>query len=295
MHSLVPLRVMRAGDIPAGLRLCRASGWNQLAPDWERFLAFSPDGCRVALGHSGEVIGSIATLRFGDRFAWIAMVLVDPAHRRAGIGTRLLQEALLLLEDMPAVRLDATPAGFHVYEPAGFREEYPLQRMRRRLFPARLIRRSKARDDTPSMSMRLMSDGDLDEVFAWDEAGVRRRPARTARIISSSGSLVRMDRRRAQLELRPSDKCGRSAADRRLRIWPAGVSLRASWSCGRAKRGHRASSCHGLPDRSSRSSVHGRRPCATIVGGLARVATICSRAAIHPYVPWRSSVSRPAG
>jgi GNAT superfamily N-acetyltransferase len=152
---------MRADDIPAGLRLCRASGWNQLAADWERFLGSSPAGCRVAVDHGGTVIGSVATLRFGQSFAWIAMVLVDPAHRRAGIGTRLLEEALHLLHDMPTVRLDATPDGFHVYEPAGFREEYRLQRMERAAVLTAV---------TPSnASVRLMEATDLDEVFEWDK------------------------------------------------------------------------------------------------------------------------------
>jgi GNAT superfamily N-acetyltransferase len=161
MDSVVSLRAMRADDISAGLRLCRASGWNQLAPDWERFLGSNPAGCQVAVDHGGAVIGSVATLRFGSTFAWIAMVLVDPAHRRAGVGTRLLEQALLILQDMPAVRLDATPAGFHVYEPAGFREEYRLQRMERAAVPAVV---------TPSSAwVRLMDATDLDEVFEWDK------------------------------------------------------------------------------------------------------------------------------
>jgi GNAT superfamily N-acetyltransferase len=161
MDSVVSLRAMRADDISAGLRLCRASGWNQLAADWERFLGFNPAGCQVAIDHGGAVIGSVATLRFGNAFGWIAMVLVDPPHRRAGVGTRLLEEALVILQDMPAVRLDATPTGFHVYEPAGFREEYRLQRMERAAVPAVV---------TPSSALvRLMEATDLDEVFEWDK------------------------------------------------------------------------------------------------------------------------------
>ncbi len=160
MDSTISLRVMRTDDIPDALRLCRASGWNQLAPDWERFLGSNADGSRVALDDAGKVIGSVATLRFGKTFAWISMVLVDPAHRRAGIGTRLLHEALRLLHDVPAVRLDATPAGFRVYEPAGFREEYRIQRMERAIVPVAFT--------PPDVSVRLMEHADLDEVFEWD-------------------------------------------------------------------------------------------------------------------------------
>ena len=106
----VALRSMRATDIDAGLRLCRVSGWNQVRRDWEQFLALSPDGCCVA-EHEGHVVGTVATVRYGTRFGWIGMVLVDPAVRGRGIGTRLLDHALALLSDMPLVRLDATPAG----------------------------------------------------------------------------------------------------------------------------------------------------------------------------------------
>jgi hypothetical protein len=87
------------------------------------------------------------------------MMLVDPSYRRTGIGTRLLEEALLFLDDMPTVRLDATPAGFHLYQPSGFREEYRLQRMERRPSPAVTL---------PDASVRQMADANLDEVFEWD-------------------------------------------------------------------------------------------------------------------------------
>jgi GNAT superfamily N-acetyltransferase len=158
--SPVPMRVMRSDDIPAGLRLCRASGWNQVAADWERFLAVSPDGCRVALDKSGNVIGSVATLRFDESFGWIAMVLVDPAHRRAGVGTSLLEAALHLLDDMPSVGLDATRAGFRIYEPAGFHEDARLQRMQR--WPAPVL-------PSGGGSVRAIEDGDFDELLEWDK------------------------------------------------------------------------------------------------------------------------------
>lgn len=164
MTHIVPttvcLRVMRPDDIPAGLLLCRASGWNQVARDWELFLALSPDGCRVAVDERGRVVGSVATLRYGTSFSWIAMVLVDPSHRGAGVGSRLLKEALTLLERESMVRLDATPAGFGVYERAGFGEERRLQRMQRA---------PQAISSAMPHGVRFMTEADLDEVLAWDE------------------------------------------------------------------------------------------------------------------------------
>jgi len=120
---------MRPGDIDAGLGFCRASGWNQTAADWSCFLRANAAGCRVAV-EDGEVAGTVATLRFEDRFAWVSMVLVAAERRGRGIGTALLKEALRVLDDVPCVRLDATPAGKQVYDKCGFEDEYPLARMR---------------------------------------------------------------------------------------------------------------------------------------------------------------------
>jgi hypothetical protein len=120
---------MARSDIPSGLRLCRASGWNQLEADWRCFLDFNPQGCRV-VEQDGRVVGTVTTLRFEEKFSWISMLLVDPELRHRGIGSMLLGEALRLLKDMPTVRLDATPAGKLVYDKFEFLEEYRLVRMR---------------------------------------------------------------------------------------------------------------------------------------------------------------------
>ncbi|HEY6403792.1 MAG TPA: GNAT family N-acetyltransferase, partial [Blastocatellia bacterium] len=121
-------RDMTPDDIAAGLELCRAARWNQTERDWELFLRLSPEGCRVAI-RDERVIGTVATTRYEGRFAWIGMVLVDPAERGQGIGARLTAEALKMLKDMPSIRLDATPAGHAVYKKLGFVDEYRLSRM----------------------------------------------------------------------------------------------------------------------------------------------------------------------
>lgn len=162
----VALRAMNHDDIPAGLRLCRASRWNQVARDWELFLTMSPDGCRVATDEAGVVIGSVATVRYGEALSWIAMVLVEPARRGERIGTRLLEEALRLLDGVPTVRLDATPAGRHVYVPLGFEPEYGLQRLER--LPGAGGSAELSPTATPGVTVRPMTEGDLVEILALD-------------------------------------------------------------------------------------------------------------------------------
>ena len=122
----VSLREMTTADIPAGLSLCRAARWNQTDRDWRRFLTVAPHGALVAEAQ-GRVVGTVATLPYGS-FAWISMVLVDPAARGHGVGTMLLERGLELIPHGVTPRLDATPAGEVLYRKLGFAGEYRIQR-----------------------------------------------------------------------------------------------------------------------------------------------------------------------
>jgi GNAT superfamily N-acetyltransferase len=123
------IRVMSDDDIPAGVRLKEIAGWNQTRADWRRFLEASPAGCFVAELDT-RVCGTVATIVFEKRFAWIGMVLVDPDYRNRGIGTRLLQTAIEYLDSLKiaTLKLDATPQGKPLYEKMGFVSEYDIER-----------------------------------------------------------------------------------------------------------------------------------------------------------------------
>jgi GNAT superfamily N-acetyltransferase len=123
------LRKMEWNDIPSGLSLCRSAGWNQLSRDWEIFLVLDPQGNRVCVNDEGNVVGTVTTIRYGNHFAWIGMVLVDPNHQRKGIGLGLLEESIQILKNENCIKLDATPAGRQVYVKLGFEDEYELSRM----------------------------------------------------------------------------------------------------------------------------------------------------------------------
>ncbi len=125
----VHLRVMKAADIPVGMRLKELAGWNQASADWERFLSASPDGCFVAEAE-GRVVGTTTTITYEGRFAWVGMVLVDPQFRRQGVGTRLLARAIEHLDAcrVPTIKLDATPQGKPIYENLGFVTEFEIER-----------------------------------------------------------------------------------------------------------------------------------------------------------------------
>jgi hypothetical protein len=143
---------MSHADIPHGLRLCRASNWNQLDEDWRVFL--DRGGASLA-EQDGAVVGSVAWLPFGDDFPWLSMMLVDPAARRTGIGSRLMEAALDALQDQKCVRLDATPAGEPMYRRFGFADEYALAR-------------TKISGGQLSSEVRAIQPADLDEIFVHD-------------------------------------------------------------------------------------------------------------------------------
>ena len=123
------LRKMIAADIPSGLRLNQLAGWNQTASDWNRFLEVSPQGCFVA-EVDGQVCGTVTTVSFDRRFAWIGMVLVDLQFRGRGIGTSLLECAIEHLDacNLQTMKLDATPQGKPLYNRLGFVEECEIER-----------------------------------------------------------------------------------------------------------------------------------------------------------------------
>ncbi len=124
----VTFRDLTRADIPQGLRLCRASRWNQVERDWEHLLQLSPAGCRGA-EIDGRIAGTVTTVRYQPGLAWVGMLLVNPEQRGRGIGTALLEESLRLLQDVPTVWLDATPAGYEIYRKFGFVEDSSVARM----------------------------------------------------------------------------------------------------------------------------------------------------------------------
>jgi GNAT superfamily N-acetyltransferase len=153
------IRQMQVEDIPAGLHLCRLSGWNQLEDDWLAFLD-SPDGGGRLAESEGITIGTVAFLRYGGCFSWLSMMLVHPEARHAGVGTRLMDAALDALAGETCVRLDATPLGADLYRWFGFSGEYELVR-------ATITARSGHLDPVPE-NVRPMGASDLAKVFARD-------------------------------------------------------------------------------------------------------------------------------
>ncbi len=157
---MIRIRVLTMTDIPIGMRLKEQASWNQLETDWRRLISLQPDGCFLA-EWDGVPAGTVTTCRFGP-VAWIAMMLVDVAFRRKGIGRSLMVHALAALESqgVRSIRLDATPLGEPLYESLGFKAEMTLAR-----YHGTLPRNVNA----PTLP-NVLVDQVFDEILALDQA-----------------------------------------------------------------------------------------------------------------------------
>ncbi|QXD22848.1 GNAT family N-acetyltransferase [Opitutia bacterium ISCC 51] len=122
------IRQMRETDLPAAMRLKNAEGWNQKVADWAFYLKHDPGLCLVA-EVDDQVVGTVMAINYNNQVAWIGMMIVEKPYRKYGVSTALLNEVITRLKDCQSIKLDASPAGSHVYEKLGFVVELELQRM----------------------------------------------------------------------------------------------------------------------------------------------------------------------
>jgi GNAT superfamily N-acetyltransferase len=126
------VRPLKVSDIPAALQLSAEAGWNQTAEDWRRLIDLTPKGC-VAIDVDGELAATTTLMCYGQRLAWVGMVLTKLQHRGRGFARRLLTQSLARADGMGilTVKLDATDEGKPIYEKLGFHSEQAVERWSR--------------------------------------------------------------------------------------------------------------------------------------------------------------------
>jgi GNAT superfamily N-acetyltransferase len=139
------------------LALSKSANWNQNEADWRLMLA-QGRGWGVMLG--GTLAASTVVLPYGNRFAWVSMVLVLPDQRRKGFATQLLKKALAEnAKSGLASILDATPAGHEVYIQEGFRDTWSFKRF---------SLSSVSRQAAPSTEVRRIGETDWRGILELD-------------------------------------------------------------------------------------------------------------------------------
>src|SRR5438445_3729550 len=129
------IRPLAFEDLDEALRLSTVVGWNQRLDDWRMLLRLAPAGAFAALLDAREgsdvsnrsIVGTSIGIDYGG-FAWIAMMIVDPACRGRGVGRSLLEAAMDAVPSNRPIRLDATPVGRPLYQRYGFEDEAVLSR-----------------------------------------------------------------------------------------------------------------------------------------------------------------------
>jgi GNAT superfamily N-acetyltransferase len=167
------IRPLTFEDLDEALRLSTAVGWNQRLDDWRMLLRLAPAGAFAALSDARDVsdisdnsiVGTAIGIDYGA-FAWIAMMLVDPAYRGRGVGRRLLEAAMDALPSHLPIRLDATPLGRRLYQRYGFEDEAALSR--HVIDRARLADRRVARTRPAPFAVQPLTDADLAIVVEQD-------------------------------------------------------------------------------------------------------------------------------
>jgi ribosomal protein S18 acetylase RimI-like enzyme len=126
-----PIRLLVPTDLDFAVAQSEREGWTTSRVWFESLLAHDPDGCFIAEA-GGEPVGLATTTRFAVT-GWIGNLIVVPAHRRGGLGSRLFARCLETLRAAGAatVRLEADPPGVNIYRRFGFVDEFTSLRFRR--------------------------------------------------------------------------------------------------------------------------------------------------------------------
>ncbi len=171
-------RLLTPADIPAGIRLKDAAGWNQTEADWRVLLALAPESS-FGIDCDGGLRATTTAICYGRELAWIGMVLTEGAYRGRGLARRLMEHTLAHLrrEQVHWIKLDATNMGRPVYARLGFRDETRIERWERK--PGRVHARA-------SLAGPFAPDAALDrEAFGAD-----RRPLLRALSAIESASIA---------------------------------------------------------------------------------------------------------
>jgi len=128
----ISIRQFTEQDIRAVAVLSATAGWNHTAADWQLLLYLHEEGC-LLLEYAGRIVATTTLICYGDRLAWLGMVLTHPEYRRLGFARRLVESALKIAEakGIQSVKLDATDLGRPLYESLGFRHEQLIERWSR--------------------------------------------------------------------------------------------------------------------------------------------------------------------
>lgn len=131
VESMSTIRGMTESELRTLVDWAGREGWNPGRNDADLFWRLDPEGF-LALEIDGRLAGGGAIIRYDERFGFMGLFLVDPAHRGRKLGTELwyARRDRLLARMGPGgtIGLDAVDAMIPFYERGGFRAFYRHRR-----------------------------------------------------------------------------------------------------------------------------------------------------------------------
>ena len=128
---MIRIREFQLSDVEFALTQTAREGWDCTAELFHLCLAHEPKGCFIA-EVDGRAAGMVTSTRYA-RSAWIGNLIITPDQRRCGLGQRLMEHVLTLLENagVTTVHLEADPMGIGIYRRLGFKDRFESLRFRK--------------------------------------------------------------------------------------------------------------------------------------------------------------------
>ncbi|MDD3732712.1 MAG: GNAT family N-acetyltransferase [candidate division Zixibacteria bacterium] len=118
------ISLMTNADLEFAVKMTDDERWGYLPTDFEKLMAFEPEGCFVARVDN-RYAGIITTTSYAD-YAFVGSLIVNPVYRGKMIGEQLLSQAMAYLKNrgVKTIELDGVFAAVSLYRRLGFRDKY---------------------------------------------------------------------------------------------------------------------------------------------------------------------------
>ncbi len=155
------VRTWKQADLAYVAKSIQREGWGHTPRDVERCWNLEPKGCFIAESN-GKPVGHIFSVLFGA-IGWIGLLIVNPEKRGIGVGTALMEAAIIYIEGNGAktIKLEAVEEAAPLYRRLGFVDAFDSLRFRG------IPRRSKKRPLGIGRASQIR-ENDLHEIAEFD-------------------------------------------------------------------------------------------------------------------------------
>jgi GNAT superfamily N-acetyltransferase len=150
------LRVMTPDEAPAVISLMQKIGWNHTLEQTRQNITWGGGGS-FCLAFDKHIVTTAIALKYSQRLAWVGLVVSDPEYQRRGFARRLMNHVMQYLSDVESVMLDASVAGFPLYDSMDFQSLYKIN-----------VYAGTPQRFSPSAAIRPMTSEDLPTVIDMD-------------------------------------------------------------------------------------------------------------------------------